>query len=147
VVACLLVLLLAHRWWVLVAVLAVPSIALAVARWRGRPALWLPVSALAIAIVATAYEADRLNYIVEWRCVQMSAGTETCGIDIATTSDGVYLGQPRERGSTDASQVLFIPSARVASSYTVTRKERVTPEQAVSRRRSLLSRLLGLEVR
>jgi hypothetical protein len=145
--ACVLVLLLAHRWWILVAGLAVPSIALAVSRWHGRPALWLPLSALAIAIVAAAYEADRLSYVVEWRCVQMSAGTENCGIDIATRSEGVYLGQPRESGSTRASRVLFIPSSKVVSSYTETHEERVTPEQAVSRRRSLLSRLVDLQLR
>jgi small neutral amino acid transporter SnatA (MarC family) len=147
-VACFLVVLLAHRWWIFAALLAVPCIALAVTRWHGRPALWLPVSALAVAVVAAAYEADRLSYVVEWRCVRMSASTDTtCGVDLATKSEGVYLGQPREKGSTSPSRVVFIPSSKVAGSYTVTRKEGVTPDQTVSRRRSLLSRVFDVSVR
>jgi hypothetical protein len=138
-------LLLLRVWWPLLALGAVVLVAASI-RWRSRPVVRFLVCALAVGVVAVAYEADRLRFIVEQTCVDTRnrQGSE-CGLLIGQTDRGIYLG----RLATDdrPSELVFVPAPRVERASTVKRDARVIAPEARARRRPIRSRLLSLDIR
>jgi hypothetical protein len=148
-------------WWPLAGLGAVLAILLAEARWPDRPLARFLASASAVALVAVAYEADRITYQLDWTCVDVAAGaeggraSERCGILIGQTDRGYYIGQPQSSSSLSEApfepdsryRLVFIPADRVAGSYAEKQKARVIRDNADSRREWLLSRLGDIEIR
>jgi hypothetical protein len=133
-----------HVWWPLAAIVAVVVILVAVAYWRSRPVALFLISSAAIALVAVAYEADRLKYLVDKSCVALADGDgRECGLLIGQNDRGTYLGQP----SGDAYRLLFIPAERVLEASTEKDDANVTPDRAEARRESPAARVLGIEIR
>jgi hypothetical protein len=148
--------------WPLAALGAILAILLFEARWTGRPLARFLASALAVAVVAAAYEADRITYQLDWTCVDVAADAEggraserSCGILIGQTDRGYYIGQPRSSSSLSKApfepasryRLVFIPADRVAGSYAGKQKARVIRAQADSRREWLPARLGDIEIR
>lgn len=149
-------------WWPLAGLGAVLAILLAEARWPDRPLARFLASASAVALVAVAYEADRITYQLDWTCVDVAADAEggraserSCGILIGQTDRGYYIGQPQSSSSlSDAPfepdsryRLVFIPADRVTGSYAEKQKARVIRDNADSRREWLPSRLGDIEIR
>jgi hypothetical protein len=97
------------------------------------------VSALAIGLVAVAYEADRLSYELEWTCV--SPG-QTCGLLVGQQDRGFYLGTPGREY-----RLTFIPSNLVQRAESTRQLRWVVPSRAEMRRERLIERLLDVRVR
>ena len=150
-----------HVWWPLAAVAAVLAILLAEARWPARPLARFLAGAAAVALVAVAYEADRITYQLDWACVDVanvregSASERTCGILIGQTDRGHFIGQPQSSSSLSTApfepdspyRLLFIPAERVAGAWAEKQKARITRDSAGSRREWLPSRLGSIEIR
>ena len=149
-------------WWPLAAPAAVLAILVAEAHWPDRPLARFLASASAVALVAVAYEADRITYQLDWTCVDVAtdadasrASERSCGILIGQTDRGYYIGQPESSSSlTEAPfepgtryRLVFIPADGVAGSYAEKQKARVIRDIADSRRKWLPSRLGDIEVR
>jgi hypothetical protein len=133
-----------HVWWPLAAIVAVVVILMAVTYWRSRPVALFLMSAAAIALVAVAYEADRLKYVVDEACVVLADGDgRACGLLIGQNDRGTYLGRP----SGESYRLLFIPAERVLEASSEKRGAHVTPDRAEARRESPAGRVLGLEIR
>lgn len=66
-------------WWPLAGQGAVLAILLAEARWPDRPLARFLASASAVALVAVAYEADRITYQLDWTCIDIAADAEGAG--------------------------------------------------------------------
>jgi hypothetical protein len=153
-------------WWPLATYGAVLAILLASRHWGTRPLARLLMSVLAVALVAVAYEADRISYLVEWTCVDVArasavdaaagspvaAGTRqrVCGTLIGQSDRGFYLGLRTRSHPTGKrampSRVGFIPAARVQAAYTEKRPARATANHAADRREPLRSRLWDIRV-
>jgi len=151
-----------HVWWPLAGLAAVVLILLAEARWPNRPLARFLASAAAVALVAVAYEADRITYQLDWTCVDVAAATEgspaserSCGILIGQTDRGYYIGQPGSSSSLTGPpfepdshyRLVFIPADQVAGSSSEKQKARVIRDHAESRREWLPSRLGDIEIR
>lgn len=149
-------------WWPLAGLVAVLAILFAAARWPDRPLARFLASAAAVALVAVAYEADRITYQLDWTCVDIAADAEggraserSCGILIGQTDRGYYIGQPRSSSSLSEApfepdsryRLVFIPVDRVAGAYAEKQKARVIRDNADSRREWLPSRLGDIEIR
>jgi hypothetical protein len=149
-------------WWPLAGLGAVLAILLAEARWPDRPLARFLASASAVALVAVAYEADRITYQLDWTCVDIAADAEggraserSCGILIGQTDRGYYIGQPQSSSSLSEApfepdsryRLVFIPADRVAEAHAEKQKARVIRDNANSRREWLLSRLWDIEIR
>jgi hypothetical protein len=163
----LLLLLVLNVWWPLAAFGAVLAISLSSVHWESRPVRRMLVSAISIALVAVAYEVDRLSYLVEWTCV--SHGTQTtgggvavrssppraqqrvCGILIGQQDRGFYLGVPGKGddpvAETGPYRLVFIPAERVVGASSRKQSARVIASRAEARRESPLSRLIDIRVR
>jgi hypothetical protein len=120
------------------------------------------MSAAAVALVAAAYEADRITYQLDWTCVDVATGTEasqtserSCGILVGQTDRGYYIGEPQASSSLTKApfepgsryQLVFIPADRVAGSFAEKQKARVIRANAQSRRERLPARLADIEIR
>jgi hypothetical protein len=128
-------------WWPLFALMASMVVLVAI-RWEAGIARRFLVCALAVGMVAIAYEAGRLTFVVERTCVQVSKPQgRTCGILIGQTDRGMYLGKIMRRGHESA--LVFIPARRVRSARTTKLATTVTPNAADTRRKQLLSRVIG----
>jgi hypothetical protein len=137
-------LLVLHVWWPLLAVGAV-GVAFVTSRWRSRPVVRFLACAVAVGAVAVAYEADRLRFIVERTCVDYSRPSgRVCGILIGQTDRGIYLGETARQ---DRSSLILVPANRVQWSTTVRTRAAVIESQARARRRPIRSRLLHLDIR
>lgn len=149
-------------WWPLAGLGAVLAILLAEARWPDRPLARFLASASAVALVAVAYEADRITYQLDWTCIDIAADAEggrvsepSCGILIGQTERGYYIGQPQSPSSLSKApfepdsryRLVFIPADRVAGAYAEKQKARVIRDNAHSRREWLVSRLGDIEIR
>ena len=149
-------------WWPLAAVVAGLAILLAAARWPDRPLARFLASAAAVALVAVAYEADRISYQLDWTCVDVAAGAETdnasersCGILVGQTDRGYYIGQPGSSSSLSRApfepdsryRLVFIPVERVAGAYAEKQKARVIRDNADARREWLPARIGDIEIR
>ena len=166
----LVLLLVLNVWWPLAAFGALLSIIFASVHWKSRPLPRLIVGVLSIALVAVAYEADRLAYILEWTCVAVArtadpnqndpvagssppvqAGQTTCGALIAQQDRGFYLGVPSTAdaatGEAGPYRLAFIPGTRVEYAYSQRQLTRVIASRAEVRREPLLSRLWNIQVR
>jgi hypothetical protein len=154
-----LVLLLALKvWWPLATYGAVVAIVLASVHWKARPLARILASALAVALVAVAYEADRITYYVERTCVTPASTTgqggdrRMCGALVGQQDRGFYLGVPLEATGEGVSEglsqdLVFIPAAHVGDARSTKQLARVTESRADARRRWLPARLLDLRVR
>jgi hypothetical protein len=167
VVVVLAMLLLLNVWWPLVAFIAVLTIILASAYWESRPVRRILVSTISIALVAVAYEADRISYQLEWTCVSRStdqrgsgiarqsaaaeAGRRLCGILIGQQDRGFYLGVPSGVDQTTQEtlpyRLVFIPATLVQGAASRKELAQVITSHAEARRESLLSRLSDVRVR
>ena len=149
-------------WWPLAGLVAVLAILFVAARWWDRPTLRFLASAAAVALVAVAYEADRITYQLDWTCVDIAADAEggraserSCGILIGQTDRGFYIGQPGSSSSLSEApfepdsryRLVFIPVDRVAGAYAEKQKARVIRDNADARREWLPSRLGDIEIR
>jgi len=149
-------------WWPLAAVVAGLAILLAAARWPDSPLARFLASAAAVALVAVAYEADRISYQLDWTCVDVAAGAETdkasersCGILVGQTDRGYYIGQPGSSSSLSRApfepdsryRLVFIPVERVAGAYAEKQKARVIRDNADARREWLPARIGDIEIR
>ena len=149
-------------WWPLAALGAVLAILFAEAHWPDRPLARFLASASAVALVAVAYEADRISYQLDWTCVDVAARTDgsgaserSCGILIGQTDRGYYIGRAQSSSSLSEApfepdsryRLVFIPADRVAGSYAEKQKARVIRDHADSRREWLPSRLGAIEIR
>ena len=149
-------------WWPLAGVVAILAILVAAARWPNRPLARFLASAAAVALVAVAYEADRITYQLDWTCVDVAAEAErgraaerSCGILIGQTDRGYYIGRPRASDSLSRApfepdsryRLVFIPVDRVAGAYAEKQKARVIRDNADSRREWLPARLGDIEIR
>ncbi len=157
-VVALLLLVLLEVWWPLATYGALLAIVLASVRWKARPLPRVLASVFAVALVAVAYEADRLTYQVERTCVTVartageSGDRGVCGTLIGQQDRGFYVGVPLEApgGGVQAARpqrLLFVPAARVSDATSRKQLARVTEDSADSRRRRLLSRLWDVRVR
>jgi hypothetical protein len=156
ILAVAVVLLLVLRvWWPLALFGAV--LALLAADASGKPlSALIGVGALAAALVAAAYEADRLSYLIEWTCVR-TAATESqaqrriCGTLVGQQDRGFYLGVPvgndAAARSTNQYRLAFIPAGRVESANEEKRLARVIARHAQGRRERLVSRVVSIRVR
>jgi hypothetical protein len=131
--------------WPLAAVLAILVTTRATVIWNATSARRLLVTALAIGVVAVAYEADRITYYVESTCVNLEGpGGRACGLLVGQQDRGFYLGVAERAG---AARLVFVPADRVASASTRKRLARIDRDHAHNRRQSLVSRLPGIRVR
>ena len=137
--------LLLNVWWPLVALGAVIAIVLASVYWESRPARRLLVSALSVSLVAVAYEADRISYLVEWTCVDLAPKRHLCGSLIGQQDRGFYLGVPTEAAG--PYRLTFIPATRVDAANSHKELARVIPSRAEARRETLISRITDVHVR
>jgi hypothetical protein len=149
-------------WWPLAALFAILAILLAEAHWPDRPLARFLASAAAVALVAVAFEADRITYQLDWTCIDVAADADaglaserSCGILIGQTERGYFIGQPESSsGLTDVPfepdtryRLVFIPADRVAGAYAEKQKARVIRDFADARRQWLPSRLGDIEIR
>lgn len=148
----------ASVWWPLAAFAALLVVVLTSVRWRDRPLSRLLATVAAVALVALAYEVDRLSYVVERNCVTLSGGTGTadgtdarrvCGTLVAQQDRGFYLGVPIAAAGANSppQRLMFIPTERVREAESVNQLLLVTTERAKGRREPLRSRLVNLRVR
>jgi hypothetical protein len=108
------------------------------------------VTAAAIALVAVAYEADRLSYRLNWACVDTAGErTHTCGILIGQNDRGLYIGAPKtpDRQRAVAYRLVFVPANRVREAFARRRTAMVTESSAEDRRQALAARLVSIDVR
>ena len=149
-------------WWPLAAVGAVLAILVVESRWADRRLARFLACASAVAVVAVAYEADRITYQLDWTCVDVSLDAEgsgasrpSCGILIGQTDRGYYIGQPQSSSNLDEAPFepesryrhVYIPASRVAGAYAEKQKARVIRDNAESRRERLPARLADIEIR
>ncbi len=155
-VVAVVLLLVLRVWWPLAAFAAVLMIVLVTVRWRQRPVARALVGVAAVALVAVAYEADRLTYVVERTCVTRAVTGDpvptapVCGTLVAQLDRGFYLGVPlpaRGEERTEPQALVYIPADRVQEAVSSKQQVSVTTSQAEARRERLLSRLFGLRVR
>jgi hypothetical protein len=164
IVVALALLLVLEVWWPLAGLAALLAILLVSVYWESRPVRRFLVSALSIGIVAVAYEADRLSYLIERTCVltaDPSGASEgvaapaappgvrqerrVCGILVGQQDRGFYLGVGTPEG--DPYRLVFLPASMVERAYSETQLARVIPSRAEDRREPLRSRLWGVSVR
>jgi hypothetical protein len=151
-------------WWPLAGLAAVLAIILASVYWESRPVRRFLISALSIGLVAVAYEADRISYLIERTCVLSSGpsgaraeireqaaapevrqGIRVCGILVGQQDRGFYLGVDTPEGG--PYRLVFVPAPVVEGAYSATRLARVIPIRAEDRREPLRSRLWSIRVR
>lgn len=133
-------------WWPLATYGAVLAITLATLYWEPRSPRRLLAYALSVGLVAVAYEADRLSYLVEWTCVDVAGAQQTsCGTLIGQKDDGVYLGVPGAGQSPP--RLAFLPSSRIEEAASEKQLARVIADRAAARREPLRSRLWDIRVR
>lgn len=137
--------------WPLAALLAAAIILGVEARWRNRPVRRLLLTLAALALVAVAYEADRLRYRLNWTCVEVAGERDqTCGILIAHIDRGLYVGAP---SSSDPSgkelpyRLVFVPETRIEEASSSREDRKVIDSTARARREAPLPRVLSIEVR
>lgn len=139
-------------WWPLGTYGAVLAITLATLYWEPRSPRRLLAYAVSVGLVAVAYEADRLSYLVEWTCVDLAqAQQKICGTLIGQKENGLYLGVP---GAASARAELsrpphlaFLPSSRIEEATAEKQLARVIAARAAARREPLYSRLWEIRVR
>ena len=154
-VVALVLLLVLRVWWPLAAFAAVVAIVLVTVRWGDRSFARAVVGVAAVTLVAVAYEADRLTYIVERTCVTRAVagdpvpGAPVCGTHVAQLDRGFYLGVslPPPGAHTAPQELVFIPADRVQEAVSRKQQVMVTTNEAEARREPLLSRLFNLRVR
>jgi hypothetical protein len=148
-------------WWPLAAFAALVVIVLVTVRWKGRPLARAVAGVAAVTLVAVAYEADRLTYVVERTCVTraLPAGSAepsgpaldgpVCGTLVGQQERGFYLGVPLPGPGehTPPQELVFVPADRVQQAVSRKQEVRVTTSKAEARREQLLSRLFNLRVR
>ena len=136
-------------WWPLAAYAALLWIVVTSVVWRERRvARWLAAVG-AVAVVAVAYEADRLSYYVERTCVRPASGRELCGTLVGQHDRGFYLGVPIGEAEEHAppQELVFLPADQVEGASSAKLLVRVTSATAENRRERLLWRLGNLRVR
>jgi hypothetical protein len=155
-VVALVLLLVLKVWWPLAAFAALVMIMLVTVRWRKRHVARALVGVAAVTLVAVAYEADRLTYVVERTCVTRAVpgdpvpGAPVCGTLVAQLDRGFYLGvplPPRGEQRTEPQALVYVPADQVQEAVSSKQQVSVTTSQAEARRERLLSRLFGLRVR
>lgn len=157
-------------WWPLAALLAVLGIMVVTASLAERAVARFLLTAALIALVALAYEADRLTYQLDWTCVSRTptsaaAGADgnrsrprgrtdtggVCGIQVGHNDRGFFIGRPgagsRSLRARERYRLVFIPTALVAQASIRKQKATVVENHADARRRTLGSRLTHIEVR
>jgi hypothetical protein len=143
-----LLLLVLRVWWPLATFGAVLIILFIEARPGTSQAARTLTAALAVAVVAIAYEADRLTYYVEWTCVDrlaesaQSTGERTCGVLVGQQDRGFYVAVPDEQY-----RLVFIPAGLVDGSESSKRKAEAVATRAHARRERLISRFGDFSVR
>jgi hypothetical protein len=137
--------------WPLAALAAAAAILGVEACWRDRPVRRLLITLASLALVAVAYEADRLKYTLNWTRVDVAQERDDIrGILIAHTDRGLYVGAPP---STDPSgralpyRLVFVPQSRVDEAFASRRTKEVIEQTAEDRRRAPLARVSDIEVR
>jgi hypothetical protein len=108
------------------------------------------VTLAAIALVAVAYEADRLTYRLNWACVDIvGERVHTCGILIGQNDRGLYIGAPKtpDRPRAAAYRLVFVPANRVREAFARRRTAMVIESSAEDRRQALVARLVSIDVR
>jgi hypothetical protein len=166
----LLLLLTLRVWWPLAAVVAVLTIILSSVYWRSRPVRRFLAALLSVALVAVAYEADRLTYRLERTCVRYLSSPEVnesataprgertrgtqriCGTLIGQQDRGFYLGAENQTeipadSASEGDRLLFIPQTKVEDAYSEPQLARVLTSSADDRRETLVSRLWNIDVR
>jgi hypothetical protein len=131
--------------WPLAVVLAILVTTYATVTWDAVSARRPVVIALAIAVVAVVYEADRITFLVESTCVNVKEpAARACGLLVGQQDRGFYLGVSEGPG---VARLVFVPAERVSSSSTRKQKARVAERYSRSRRKSVIARLPGIRVR
>jgi hypothetical protein len=131
--------------WPLAAVVAILATSYATVTWPAASARRVLVTALAIGLVAVAYEASRITYYVEWTCVGVNQPVgRACGVLIGQQDRGFYLGVP---AGPDPARLLFLPAARVGNASTHKLLARVDRRHSKDRRTTIVSRLTDIRVR
>jgi hypothetical protein len=145
VVVLVVALLFVRVMWPLAVVLAILVTTYATVTWDAASAKRPIVTALAIAVVAVVYEADRITYLVESTCVNVrEPAGRACGLLVGQQDRGFYLGVSERPG---VARLVFVPAARVSSSSTRKRRARVADRYTRTRRKSVVARLPGIRVR
>lgn len=113
--------------------------------WDAFSARRVVVTVLAIGLVAVAYEADRITYLVEETCVVVKepAG-KRCGTLVGQHDRGFHLGVGV---GSKAPYVLFVPAFRVLRASATKRPARVSSEKARQRRKLVIRRVFEIRVR
>lgn len=163
-------LLLLSVWWPLAALGALLVVVTTTARWRDHPTRRFLASAVAIAVVAAAYESDRISYLVDWTCVEVSGNAgvkgrsapfglrplgrgslQACGVLIGQNGRGYYIGSQgawrSPRSGAPRYRLLFIPDDRVITAYAQKEPLRAIDARVEDRRKPLRSRLWDIGVR
>ena len=129
----------------LAAVVAILATSYATVTWPAASARRVLGTALAIGLVAVAYEASRITYYVEWTCVGVNQPVgRACGVLVGQQDRGFYLGVPA--GPT-GDRLLFLPAARVGNASTHKLLARVDRRHSEDRRTTIVSRLTDIRVR
>jgi hypothetical protein len=128
--------------WPFVAYLGILATAYATATWWSASSVKrLLVTALAIGATTVAYEADRISYIIERTCLNLTdPARRTCGLLVGQQDRGFYVGVRDSLGV----RLVFVPAARVTSASTQKEPLRV---RAGYRRQTVFLRLPDLRVR
>jgi hypothetical protein len=138
-------LLFARVLWPLAAVVAILATSYATVTWPAASARRVLVTALAIGLVAVAYEASRITYYVEWTCVGVNQPVgRACGVLVGQQDRGFYLGVP---AGPDPARLLFLPAARVGNASTHKLLARVDRRHSEDRRTTIVSRLTDIRLR
>lgn len=157
-------------WWPLAALGALLVVVTTTVRWRNHPTRRFLVSAAVIAVVAAAYESDRISYLIDWTCVEVSGGSglkdgsaqfglhplgrgslRACGVLIGQDDHGYYIGSqgtwrnPQPGGP--RYRLLFIPEDRVLTAYAQKESLRAIDARVDDRRKPLRLRLWDIRVR
>ena len=144
VAAGVVLLLVLHVWWPLLAYGAILTVFFTSVHWRERPLARFLLSAVAVAAVAAAFEADRLSFLLERSCADVAdEPAPVCGILIGQNDRGLYLGVPE--GAVHV--LVFLPAARLEVVRSEKGPARVIESRAAARRKPLRSRLIDLDVR
>jgi hypothetical protein len=128
--------------WPFVAYLGILATAYANATWWSRSSVKrLLVTALAIGATTVAYEADRISYIIERTCLNLTnPAPRTCGLLVGQQDRGFYIGVRDAVGV----RLVFVPAERVKSASTQKKHLRV---RAGYRRETVVLRLPDIRIR
>jgi hypothetical protein len=131
-----------HVLWPFVAYLGILATAYATATWWSASSVKrLLVTALAIGATTVAYEADRISYLIERTCLNLTdRAPRTCGLLVGQQDRGFYIGVRDPVGV----RLVFVPSERVKSASTQKEPLRV---RAGYRRQTVFLRLHDFRVR